>query len=282
MNSINLGKSTELERLKLEGTSSIELMETLNFKWQERVAEQEARLAFDPNTEITDAAYFLCINILDNKLIPRLDARLRILKDRAESDGKLRDYKKTVSELLSEETNKVYGSLFEILFCGALVDVAKLASLYCSVTKSGSNVDTSAILYEREVFFECKALGHSNFDRKALYGSASINSMNLQIKKTIMDKVQKGRQLGAIMDNSPSVLVLAHGFNADIYSASKYIPSFFSNEATNLSAVLLFGSRYCKKDMLLFTNSYSSCPLCKRELEFIDTTLRNRLFDPNR
>jgi hypothetical protein len=142
--------------------------------------------------------------------------------------------------------------------------------------KGGSDVEAKLIIDKRPIFIEAKALTYSKHEIAAPYsgyvGSHPVVSMIKQIYDALNEKLAQGKQLQILSKNSPTVLFLALGFNADEISGPWGIESYYQECQSNVSSVFLFGSALCKNLIKAFQNENSSFPLSQKELGVFENT----------
>ena len=273
----------ELHEFEIAVKSLDELKTVLNRTWFDRV--KKVIIRWDNRTKIGDGAFNL-FRILTEELDPKiLNQKLKNIEEISREQRKLRSYRKTRGELASVQTNQILGSLFEVNIVYAAIQSCSTVELFPVVGNGGSDVEAKLVIYERPLFIEAKALTYSNHDIGAKnttgVGCHSINSMIKQIEDALREKSAKGKQLGPLSEKYPTVLFLALGFNADQYSGSWGIESFFQKYNSNVSSVILTGSAMCHKFYKVFHNKKSFFMLSQKETSFFNNNFRSALIEIN-
>jgi hypothetical protein len=265
-------KLKELHDLENKVTSWSELRFVLRDSWFERVRAVITR--WDDKLRIDDGAYNLFRILLDDLDPAVLNSRLVKVEAVSRGQNRLRAYRKSRGELASVQTNQILGSIFEINIIYSALKSCPSVEVFPKTGKGGSDVDGKLIIDNRPVFIEAKALTYSKHDIAAPYsgyvGSHSIDSMIKQIHDALSEKLTQGKQLQLLSKDFPTVLFLALGFNADEISGPWGIESFFQTDQSNVSAIVLLGSPFCRTIAKVFNNIKSTFPLSTAESNFFE------------
>jgi hypothetical protein len=264
----------DLDDLENKAASLSELRFVLSDSWFERV-----RLvinSWDDQRKIDDGAYNLFRILLDDLEPTALNGRLMKVEAVSRKQNRLRAYRKSRGELASIQTNQILGSIFEINIIYAALQSCYSVEVFPKAGKSGSDVEAKLIIDNRPIFIEAKALTYSQHDIGAPHngyvGSHSIDSMIKQIHDALSEKLAQGKQLQLLSKDFPTVLFLALGFNADEISGPWGIESFFQTEQSNVSAIVLLGSPFCRTIAKVFNNIKSTSPLSMAESNFFENS----------
>jgi len=279
-------KLDAVERLEYQVIISSELKYVLDESWFSRVrAVINSWDDRDDRLKIDDGAYNLFSILLNEFHSEILDKRLARIETLARKQNRLRPYRKTRGELASAQTNQILGSIFEINILSAAIQSCSSIELFPMTGNGGSDVDAKLIVDDRAIYIEAKALTYSKHDVAAPYsgyvGLHSVNSMLKQVYDALNEKLMKGRQLHMLSDEFPTVLFLSLGYNADIHSCSWAIESYYQEQHSNVSSVLVFGSALCRDSMKAFPNNYSLLPLSKKEAILFQTSFYKNLVNDN-
>jgi len=261
-------KLRELHDLKNKSTSWSELGFVLNDSWFKRV--RAVINSWDNQMKIDDGAYNLFRIFLDDSLDPAvLNSRLVKVEAVSREQKRLRAYRKSRGELASVQTNQIHGSIFEVNIVYAALQTCSSVEVFPKAGEGGSDVEAKVLIDNRFIFIEAKALTYSKNDLGARYDSRSrshsIDSMIKQIHDALSEKLAQGKQLHLLSKEFPTVLFLALGFNADKISAPWGIESFYQKCRSNVSAVVLLESTFCRNLVKVFDNKNSTFPLSQKE-----------------
>lgn len=264
----------ELHHLENKVASWNELRFVLSDSWFERV--RAVINSWDDQLKIVDGAYNLFRILLDDLDPAVLNGRLVKVEAVSRKQNRLRGYRKSRGELASIQTNQILGSIFEINIIYAALQSCYSVEVFPKAGKSGSDVEAKLIIDDRSIFIEAKALTYSQHDISALHsgyvGSHSIDSMIKQIHDALNEKLAQGKQLQLLSNDFPTVLFLSLGFNADEISGPWGIESFCQTEQTNVSAIVLLGSPFCRTLAKVFNNIKSTFPLSAEENNFFENS----------
>jgi hypothetical protein len=252
-----------------------ELRTCLKESWFDRL--NRIIVSFDEEIYFSDGAFDLFRIFINEFPIEILEKRLLCIASLARKQQKLTEYRKTLSELASKQSNQIFGAIFEINLLSGLIESLDGIELYPSSLIGNGNVEAKFCIEERSVYIEAKSFGYSNYDIRGRVGVHSIKSMMKQVVNGIDSKVLKGCQLHDLSLNNPSILAISLGFNADVISSSWAIEDYYSEHKTNVSYIIVFGSALCRKTFKGFPNSNSTCPLSQKELFFIENELTSAI-----
>jgi hypothetical protein len=260
----------ELEGLYEFAQSTSELKYVLTRNWTDRV--KEVVCSWGPEREFTDGGYNLYRILVPpfSDIAPQeLEEVLSTVSEEARKQQKLVPYRKTRNELKSEQNNQILSAIFETIILSRLLNNNSSVILYPPIsTDSNRDVEASISIDGRTIFIEAKALGYSGYDPIGSVGSQSIESPKKQVRDALVEKLGNCSNLGFLDQDSPTVLCLALGFNADEVTSRWAIHDFFCNSSSNVSLIVVFESAFCRQNVHFFFNPSTSLALTKAEVEF--------------
>lgn len=278
----------ELQDLAEQLSRSPHLFAFLKTAWAEAVGGNIDRM--ETNLKIDNAAYHLFRIFRDELgLMHEIEDGLALIEPLARAGRKTVSFRETPLRLPTEEMdqiNQIESAIFEIAILRGLIRACSGAGikidLYPRVGNGGSNVEARLWIDGRWCYIEAKALGYTKNmpgANGARVGSMSIESMTAPITRALDEKTSKGKQLGAVPDGEAAVLLLAQKGFIDRQIANSTARDFMASKPTPLSAVLMFGSAFCRTAPDLVTSPAESSPLTDKETAFFQQLHRHHGFN---
>lgn len=277
----------DLQDLRDQLSKSPRLMDFLK-TWPDAVEGHIEAMKSD--LKISDAAYHLFRIFRDEHgLIQEIEDGLRLIEPLARAAGKTASYRETPRRLPTrsmDQINQIESAIFEIIILRGLIRAASSVELkidlYPNVGTGKSNVEARLWIDGRWCYVEAKALGYTKNMPGAQgqrVGAMSIDSMTAPIAKALEEKTTGGKQLACVPAGEPSVVFLAQKGFLERQIANFTARDFMASRPAPLSAVLMFGSAFCRTAPDLVVSPAASCPLTEREAGFLQEVHRHHGFN---
>lgn len=248
--------------------------------WVETVATHIDMMAVDP--AIVSAAQQL-FRILHGEqgLTLKIEDGLALMEPIARKDGKLKSFQEIGERLALKSLNQsiqIESTIFEILILRGLIRAAAQTAikieLYPNVGDGKSNIEARVWIDRRWCNIEAKILGYprnmpSTKGNRVFSGSAE-NTM-VPIRRALFEKTGTGKQLACVPSGESSVVFLAQNENIHDRSLAQIAAhDFLDSEPSALSAVLLFGSPFCRTTPDLIASHEATASLTSIERAFLN------------
>ena len=261
---LKAGRRHDLREVKRQLETAQHLSKFLDATWfagvNKQIDQMQGDLRFD------DARYELLRIFTDESVLDRLERGLAIIEPLARQAGKTKTFRNTALALPNElmsQLHQIDSAIFEIMVLSGLIRAAgdnKLnIDIYPKMGNLSTNVEARIKIADRWCYTEATALS-----RRLSYGDEMIKTIDHVLAKKTAD----GRQLALVNRDEPAVLLLALKGDVDRRYPREIIENFLISKGTPLSAILIFGSAFCRMPPELITNPNVRCPVIAKEAEF--------------